>query len=190
MTARFFDLTLQTRPGRVFTPRVTTEPLVEAALERLGDRPARVADVGTGSGAIAVALAWHAPDVEIWASDTSNEAVRLAQANAAAAGVADRVHVGAGDLLQGVPHDLDLVLANLPYLADTAPDERYAAEPPGAVYAADDGLEPYRRLLAQAAGHLLADGAVIVQLRGEILEAERHELPSLAARLESLAAAA
>ncbi len=190
MTTRFLDLTLETRPGRVFVPRATTEPLVAAALARIGDRTARVADVGTGSGAIAVALATYAPLAEVWASDASTQAVALAQANARIHGVADRVHVGTGDLLQGTPRDLDLVLANLPYLAESTADERYEDEPRDAIYAGGDGLEPYRRLLAQAAGHLVAEGAVIVQLHGEILEAERHELPFLASRLEALAAAA
>jgi release factor glutamine methyltransferase len=190
MAARFLDVTLELRPGRVFTPRATTEPLVRAALERIGDEASRVADIGTGSGAIAVSLAWRAPNVEVWASDTSTEAVALAEENARAFGVADRVHVGTGDLLLGLPRDLDLVLANLPYLPDGERDDRYAGEPPEAVYGPGDGLEPYRRLLAQAAGHLTARGAVIVQLHGEILEAERHELPSLAARLEWVAAAA
>jgi len=190
MTARFFDLSFETRPGRVFVPRSTTEPLVAAALVRIGDRAARVADVGTGSGAIAVAIASHAPLAEIWATDASTEAAELAAENARAHGVDDRVHVGAGDLLLGLPRDLDIVLANLPYLPDSPPDTRYVGEPETAVYGGEDGLEPYRRLLAQAADHLVANGGVILQLHGEILEAERHELPSLATRLETLAAAA
>jgi release factor glutamine methyltransferase len=190
MTVRFFDLILDARPGRVFNPRATTERLVSAALARIGDEPARIADVGTGSGAIAVALALHAPNAEVWATDDSPEAVELAEENARRFGIDDRVHVRTGDLLEGLPRDLDLVLANLPYLPESMPDVRYAAEPPGAVYAPGDGLEPYRRLLAQTADHLVPGGAVILQLHGEILEGERHELPFLAARLESLAAAA
>jgi release factor glutamine methyltransferase len=190
VTAVFYQLDFDTEPGVVFVPRVATERLVEAALARIGDGPARVADVGTGSGAIAVALAATAPNVEVWASDTSEAAARLACENARRLGVADRVHARMGDLLDGLPRNLDLVLANLPYLPAADPDPRYDAEPAGSVYAPGDGLEPYRKLLAQAAGHLGPDGAVIVQLHGEILEAERHELTVLAARLETLAAAA
>jgi len=190
MPARFFDLSFETRPGRVFVPRSTTEPLVAAALVRIGDRAARVADVGTGSGAIAVAIASHAPLAEVWATDASTEAAELAAQNARAHGVEHRVHVGAGDLLLGLPRDLDIVLANLPYLPDSPPDPSYEGEPETAVYGGEDGLEPYRRLLAQAADHLVANGGVILQLHGENLEAERHDLPSLATRLETLAAAA
>jgi release factor glutamine methyltransferase len=190
VTAVFYQLDFDTEPGVVFLPRPATERLVEAALARIGDAPARVADVGTGSGAIAVALAANAPEVEVWATDTSEAAARLAHENARRLSVADRVHARIGDLLDGLPRDLDLVLANLPYLPAAAPDAHSAGEPPDAVYADDDGLEPYRRLLAQAAGHLRSDGAVIVQLQGQILEAERHEITVLAARLETLAAAA
>jgi release factor glutamine methyltransferase len=190
VNAVFYQLVLENEPGRVFVPRPATERLVDAALERLGDRPARVADVGTGSGAIAVALAARHPTVEVWASDTSEEAARLARRNARRLGVVDRVDVRVGDLLEGLPRDLDLVLANLPYLPADAPDERYTHEPSDAVYAPGDGLEHYRRLLAQAGDHLGRDGAVIVQLYREVLEAERHELPLLAAQLESLSAAA
>ena len=190
MPVRFLDLPLVTARGRVFTPRPATERLVQAALARIGDEPARVADVGTGSGAIAVALAIRAPQVEIWATDSSEDAVELALENARRLGVDDRVEVRVGDLLEGLPRELDLVLANLPYLPEAAPDRRYADEPHDAVYARGDGLGPYRRLLAQAADRLVPGGGVIVQLHGRILEAERHELPLLAAQLEQHAAAA
>ena len=68
MQARFHGLTFVTDPGRVFTPRAASEKLVDRALARLGSTPARVADVGTGSGAIAVTLALQAPLVEVWAA--------------------------------------------------------------------------------------------------------------------------
>ncbi len=93
MKKTFYDLQLETAPGRVFTPRPTTEQLVEAALDRIDGVPMRIADVGTGSGAIAVALAVNNPNVEIWATDTNEDAVELARANAERLGVADRVHV-------------------------------------------------------------------------------------------------
>ena len=70
MQTRFHGLTFVTDPGRVFTPRATTEQLVDAALERIGGQPARVADIGTGSGAVAITLALRAPSIEVWASDT------------------------------------------------------------------------------------------------------------------------
>jgi release factor glutamine methyltransferase len=90
--AIFCELPLLTAPGRVMTPRRATEQLVAAAAERIDGRAARVADVGTGSGAIAVTLARLAPGAEIWASDVSAAAVFLARANARRFGVADRVH--------------------------------------------------------------------------------------------------
>ena len=118
---RFNGLPLRTAPGRVMTPRRTTEQLVAAALERLPGHPARVVDVGTGSGAIAIALAAAAPEAEVWATDTSPGAVALARA-VSDTGLGGRVHVRNGDLLEPVPAGIDLVVANLPYLpaADAA----------------------------------------------------------------------
>ncbi len=186
MTTRFHGLTFVTDPGLVFSPRPTTEQLVDAALERLGDRPARVADVGTGSGAIAITLALRAPQIEVWASDTCSNALRLASLNADRLGA--QVHVVKGDLLEALPRDLDLIVANLPYLpAGTA---GYEHEPKAAVFSGDDGLDHYRRLLAGAADHLSDTGGVLIQFDGNVLEAERSELPWLRSRLESLVAAA
>ena len=76
----------------------------------------RVADVGTGSGAVAIALAVNRPNVEVWATDTSPAAVELARENAKLHGVEDRVHVVQGDLLDPLTEPVDLVVANLPYL--------------------------------------------------------------------------
>jgi release factor glutamine methyltransferase len=182
----FHGLTFITDPGRVFTPRRATESLVDAALARIGDAPARVADVGTGAGVIAVTLALRAPAVEVWASDTCANAVRLAAANAERLGA--QVHLVQGDLLDGIPRDLDLIVANLPYLAPGTPG--YDDEPASAVFSSGDGLDHYRRLLAGAADHLSASGGVILQFEGRVLEAERSELPWLRARLDSLVATA
>jgi release factor glutamine methyltransferase len=186
MQAIFHGLAFDTDPGRVFTPRAATEKLVDEALDRLGSRPARVADVGTGAGVIAVTLALRAPLVEVWASDTCGRALALAAANAERLGA--QVHLVAGDLLDGIPRDLDLIVANLPYLAPGAPG--YDEEPPAAVFSSGDGLDHYRRLLTGAADHLLPSGGLIIQFGGEVLEAERSELPWLRTRLESLLAAA
>jgi release factor glutamine methyltransferase len=189
----FYGRALEARPGRVMTPRTTTERLVRRALRELGTGPARVADVGTGSGAIAVAFASAAPDAEVWATDTSPEAVALARANVFRHGLADRVHVRCGDLLEPVPGPIDLVLANLPYLpaAERGCYPDIASEPDAAVFAAGDGLGPYRRLLEQCADLLTPDGAVVIQLRGDVLTATRSELPLLRVGLdERLAAAA
>src|SRR6478736_5544847 len=182
MRALFHGLTFDTDPGRVFTPRPSTEKLVDAALARLGTGPSRIADIGTGSGAIAVTLALRAPLVEVWASDTCGRALELAAANAERLGA--QVHLVAGDLLDGLPRDLDLIVANLPYLAPGTPG--FEDEPAAAVFSSGDGLDHYRRLLAGAADHLAPAGGVIIQFEGDVLEADRNELPWLRARLESL----
>jgi release factor glutamine methyltransferase len=183
---QFHGLTFISDPSRVFTPRGTTEQLVDAALDRLGAAPARVADVGTGAGVVAITLALRAPRIEVWASDTCRNALRAASANADRLGA--RVHLVHGDLLEGLPRDLDLIVANLPYLAPGSPG--YEHEPAAAVYSTGDGLDHYRRLLAGAADHLGDGGGVILQFDGRVLEAERSELPWLRSRLESLVAAA
>ncbi|HZT92111.1 MAG TPA: class I SAM-dependent methyltransferase [Gaiellaceae bacterium] len=186
MQTRFHGLTFVTDPGYVFTPRTTTERLVDAALARAGGGATRIADVGTGSGAIAIAIALRAPAVDVWASDTCARALEVASLNAARLGA--QVHLVKGDLLDGLPRNLDLVVANLPYLAPGAPG--YEGEPPAAVFSSGDGLDHYRRLIDAAADHLAPAGAVIVQFDGEVFEAERRELPGLRARLEALAATA
>jgi release factor glutamine methyltransferase len=183
--ASFYGLPLLTAPGRVMTPRPATEQLVAAAAERVADRPARIADVGTGSGAIAVSLALAAPLAEIWATDLSTAAVVLARANARRLGVGDRVHVVRGDLLERVPGELDLILANLPYLpsGDRARYPELAGEPDEAVFTAGDGLGPYRRLLGSAEERLAPDGAVVLQLQRRVLMAERGEIEGILSAL-------
>jgi len=186
MKTIFCDLQLETAPGRVFTPRPATEKLVQAALERIDGVPMRIADVGTGSGAIAVALAKQRPEVEIWATDTNADAADLARANAERLGVADRVHVLQGDLLDPLPAPVDLIVANLPYLPDSQHDERYDTEPDDAVYAPGDGLDVYRRLLdACRDGKLKTGGTVVLQYQGEPYEADCWQLEDLRAQLET-----
>jgi release factor glutamine methyltransferase len=190
----FSGIRLLTAPGRVMTPRQATEHLVERALARLGSAPARVADIGSGSGAIAVAIALRAPDVEVWATDRSEAAVELTRANVARYGLGQRVHVVQGDLLEPVPGLLDLVVANLPYLPERLRlESRYAdlrAEPAAAVFAPGDGLGPYRRLLEASAHRLTDRGALLVQFRGRILEATCCDFDDLLTDLEGRAVAA
>jgi release factor glutamine methyltransferase len=164
-------------------PRPATERLVERALTRLGSEPARVVDVGSGSGALAVAIALRAPN-----------AVKLTRANVARHRLGRRVHVVQGDLLEAVPGKLDLVVANLPYLPERLRlESAYAdlrSEPPSAVFAAGDGLGPYRRLLEASRRRLTDRGALVIQYRGRVLEATRFELGNLLADLDSYALAA
>lgn len=172
MLVEFYDIQLQTAPGRVFTPRASSEQLVERALAAMGGRPVRIADVGTGAGAVAVAIALNAPRAEVWATDSSAEAVELATANAARHGVSARVHVRCGDLLEPTEGTFDLVVANLPYLPESRrADGGYEAEPDDAVYAPGDGLGHYRRLVDQARSRLRPGGSVLLQLHRTVLSA-------------------
>ena len=186
METTFADLPFAISPGRVFTPRPATELLVQRALEWIGDQPTRVADVGTGSGVIGITLAVRRPRIDVWATDLSPEAVELARRNAERHGVADRVHVLAGDLLDPVPVPVDVVVANLPYLPDSLHDPRYDGEPPLAVYAPGDGLTAYRRLLnACREGKLVTPGGVVlIQFHREALVANCWQLADLRRQLE------
>ncbi len=187
----FYGFELETAPGLVMTPRSTAEALVDAAVAHVGDLPARIADVGTGSGAIAIALASRLPNAEIWASDLNPAAVELARFNAARHGYAERIHMAQGDLLDPIPAPVCLVVANLPYLPDELRDDpayaEYASEPPEAIFAPEGGLALYRRLLTAADERLDAEGALIIQFRRQLFEAGRHDLQALRARLERAA---
>jgi HemK-like putative methylase len=183
--ALFDGLALLAAPGLVMTPRSTSEALVAPVAAHLDGRVARVADVGTGSGALAVALAARLPDVEVWAIDTSRAACLLARANVRLHGLDDRVVVRHGDLLAPVPGCLDAVVANLPYVpeAEASAHPELAREPADAVFSPGDGLEPYRRLVAAASDRLAPDGLLALQLDRRVVVARAHELAELAAAL-------
>jgi HemK-like putative methylase len=191
VTTSFHGLEFLTAPGRVFTPRPTTEALVDAAIAHIDSQHLRVADVGTGSGVIGVSIAVAAPQVEVFATDINPEAVSLARENAERHGVADRMHVYEGDLLTPVPGDVDLVVANLPYLPEDEPRPELEDEPREAVYAPGDGLGPLRKLLQICeAGKLAMPGFALVQYRGDVLEADCQHLPELREQLAQHSAAA
>jgi release factor glutamine methyltransferase len=132
--------------GRVLIPRPETETLVEAALEL--PPGARVVDVGTGSGAVALALKHERPDLEVVATDTSADALAVARANAERLGL--DVVFRNGDLLDGAGH-VDAVLSNPPYVEDGAALQPEIArhEPPVALFAGADGMAVIRRLAEQ-----------------------------------------
>lgn len=152
-------------PG-VLVPRPETEHLVEAALELLPpDAPARVVDVGTGSGCIAVCIALERPRAEVVGVERSGAALGYARANAAALGAPGNLTLLRGDLLEGIIGRFDLVVSNPPYVAEgDAVDPEVLHEPLEALFAGADGLEVYRRLVPAAAavlrpgGHLLLEG--------------------------------
>jgi release factor glutamine methyltransferase len=133
---------------RALVPRPETEMLVETGLSL--ERGVSVLDVGTGSGAVALALKDERPDLDVAGSDVSGEALELARANGRRLGL--DVRWLQADLLAGVPQEFDAVLANLPYVADwqraqLAP-EILRHEPLGALFAGADGLAAIRGLLA------------------------------------------
>lgn len=169
----FFGLDFVVTPD-VLVPRQETELLVEMALEFLtrsrrfdAGSPAIMADVGTGSGAIAVSVAANFAHASIYATDISTAALRIAEANAKTHQVAHNVDCVNGDLIEVVPGKIDLIVANLPYipslLLDELPNE-VRREPRIALDGGIDGLEPYRRLLGQAKSHIRSHGAIMVEL--------------------------
>jgi release factor glutamine methyltransferase len=134
---------------RVLIPRPETELLVEVALEL---EPSRVLDVGTGSGAIALAVANELPGCAVTATDTSSAALEVARANAERLGVAGRVEFAEGTLPSG-QGEFDLVLANLPYVSEAEwgglEPEVTEWEPREALLAGPDGLDAIRALLVE-----------------------------------------
>src|SRR5271170_1565015 len=118
----FYGLLLNVTPA-VLVPRPETEHLVEAVLKLLpADRPLKIADIGTGSGAIAIALAVHLPNAEITALDISAEALAVAAANAREHDVADRIRFLQSDLLSALNDEaeaFDAIVSNPPYVAET-----------------------------------------------------------------------
>jgi release factor glutamine methyltransferase len=146
-TKGFRHIELEVDP-RVLIPRPETELLVEVGLEL--PQGARVADVGTGSGAVALALKHERPDLDVLAIDVSGDALDVARRNAARLGL--DVTFAHGDLLDPLEGELDAVLSNPPYVADgaTLPPDIARHEPPGALFAGADGLDVVRRLVPQA----------------------------------------
>jgi release factor glutamine methyltransferase len=172
-TQEFYGLALRVTPA-VLIPRPETEHLVEAVLQRLPhDQPVTIADIGTGSGAIAIALAAHLPQAQITALDLSPEALAVAEANAATHHLTPRIRFLLSDLLAALPPSeqhghFDAVVSNPPYvpLADAAtlhPQVR-EHEPAQALFAGPDGLDIYRRLIPQAHQALKPGGLLALEL--------------------------
>jgi release factor glutamine methyltransferase len=167
----FMALDFEVTPD-VLVPNPDTEVLVQVAVAYARDagRPLRVADVGTGSGCIAVAIAHYAPDVEVWASDLSPKAVEVAARNVAKHSLEHRVHLACGDLMKPLPGTFDLVCANLPYLAaGTRVPAEVLSQPGVALYAGGDGAELVVRLLEAAPARLNPAGRVLLEVDPSIL---------------------
>ena len=175
-----FGLELVTSPC-VMTPRETSTDLVVCASDHLEGRPGVVVDVGTGSGAIALAIAETAPYTAVWATDVSAAAVELARLNARRAGLHNRVTVRCGNLLDPFPGTADVIVANLPYLpfGERRDYSELASEPVSAVFAEGDGLGLVRRLVAAARRRLKPDGLLALPIRGRIHSARQPDLHAL-----------
>ena len=167
----FRGLRLRVTPD-VLIPRPETEGLVAWALEVLDVETGNplLGDIGTGSGAIACALASAWPDARVIATDSSPAALRVAAENVRALGLAGRVELLAGDLLEplrGRPR-LDMIVTNLPYIATaviaTLPREVREFEPHAALDGGPDGLRALRRLIAAAPAALRPGGALVLEI--------------------------
>jgi len=179
----FWGLEFEVTPD-VLIPRPETEHVIEVALERLGParkkEPLRIADVGTGSGCIAVALARELPNAEIIATDISAAALAVAQRNASRHSVASRVQFVETNLLDTIPpwrghparvdlpRAFDLVVSNPPYIPlgerTSLQREVRAHEPEIALFAGDDGLAVYAPLIRDAAALLRSGGILVLEL--------------------------
>ena len=152
----------------VLIPRPETEHLVEAALERLpGNTPLRIADIGTGSGIIAIALAHKLPQAKITALDISAKALAVAKENAARHNVAERIDFRESDLLKAVAGEtFDAIVSNPPYVSTNEKLEQQVRdyEPAAALYAGETGLDIYRRLIPQAKTALKPNGWLLMEI--------------------------
>ena len=205
----FWGLEFEVTPA-VLIPRPETEHVMEVALARLGERgikihmdtgapreTLRVADVGTGSGCLAVALAWEVPHAEVVATDISEPALEVARRNAARHGVAERVHFLQRDLLTGLAQTdpsgvvarhamaastqnrplFDLIVSNPPYIARNEAEQLQREvrdhEPHAALFGGPTGTEMYQRLIDQARDQLRDHGILVLELGHDSAERVR-----------------
>ena len=168
----FMALDFEVTPA-VLVPNPDTEILVQraVAIARQAPETLRVADVGTGSGCIAIAIAHYASDVEVWASDVSRDALEVAARNVAKHRVARQVHLACGDMLDPLPGSFDLICANLPYVAagSDLPAE-VTAQPAGALFAGQDGAALVLRLLDAAPARLNPGGRLLAEIDPRIVK--------------------
>ncbi|MGF7178545.1 peptide chain release factor N(5)-glutamine methyltransferase [Tunturiibacter psychrotolerans] len=180
----FYGLRLHVSPA-VLIPRPETEHLVEAVLALLpANQPLKLADIGTGSGAIAIALAVHLPLAQITALDLSTEALAVATSNAREHNVANRIDFFESDLLAVVDNQtetFDALVSNPPYIPEsdraTLHPQVREHEPATALFAGETGLDIYRRLVPQALSALKPNGLLAL----EIGHGQREHLTQLLA---------
>jgi len=188
----FYDILLHVSPATLI-PRPETEELVNLALSWLQAHPqAIVADIGTGSGAIALALAKHAPSpVHIFATDISVAALTVARENARRLQLEQRIIFLQGDILTALPEPVNLIVANLPYVAErdraTLMPEVRDFEPQNALFSGPAGLNHMQRLLSQAPAYLRPGGAMLLEIGFDQADAVRalvrQQFPFAAVRI-------
>ncbi|NIN63534.1 MAG: peptide chain release factor N(5)-glutamine methyltransferase [Anaerolineae bacterium] len=171
---------------RVLIPRPETETLVEVSLSIARQKDImRLAEVGVGSGAIAIALAANLRSTNIFAIDASADALAVAKLNCQRHGVLDRVRLLRGDLLEPLPEPVQLIVANLPYVSqeelEGLPPDIIEYEPLRAIDGGEDGLEHVKRLLAQAPPKLQPHGIICLEIGATqapaVNELAREEFP-------------
>ena len=163
----------------VLIPRPETEHLIETTLDRVQvsplAAPLRIADIGTGSGCIALALAKELPEAEIYATDISTAALEVARANASRHQLESRIRFLEADLLAGIEaNSFDFVISNPPYVGESEEDhvqlEVRKFEPRNAVFAGPTGTEVIARLIPQARAALKPGGWLVMEVSGTIVE--------------------
>ena len=172
----FYGLDFVVTPD-VLVPRHETEFLVEAVLEYArsrGDHALTIADIGTGSGCIAVALGHHLPNATVYATDMSHEALRVADENVRKHGLQGRVRLRQGDLFEALDGPVDVVASNPPYLsteeaADLPPDVQ--REPRIALAAGADGMDVLSGLIVGAREYVKPGGLLAMEIDPQRLEA-------------------
>jgi len=183
----FWSLDFHVTPD-VLIPRPETERLVEIAVELAGrfhaDSRLRILDLGTGSGAIAVSLSKELPGAQVWATDLSLPALAIARGNAACHGVLKRIELAGSNLFDsiGKTSEFHLIVANPPYvrrgeLSTLAPEVR-RWEPRTALDGGLDGLDYYRRIVAQGYSHLVPGGALLLEVGADMGHQVGHLLES------------
>jgi len=194
----FFGVNLKV-DRRALIPRPETERLVEIILEKLPNPPSSILDLGTGTGAIALALAHHFPESRVLAVDVSAAAVELAGENLAALGLQDRVKVRLSDWFSAIEMStkFDLIVSNPPYLSAAEADETAAEvrefEPRSALTPGESGLEALGQIIDRAKSFLAPGGLLAMETgiaQGDALQAQfmeagysRHEFaPDLTGR--------
>ena len=155
----------------VLIPRPDTEIIVEEALDIIRKKDSErisILDIGTGSGAIALALAGEIPSAKVTATDISSAALALARKNARSLNLEDKIKFLQGDLFEPVDGIFDMIVCNPPYISEAEYRELPAGvkdyEPPMALLAGQDGMEFYEKLIHQAPGHLQKNGWLLLEI--------------------------